>query len=289
MNKSVIQVKNASFGYGIKPVFSNLSFAVEKGCVYCIVGPNGCGKTTLLDCILGLLKVNAGDILIDKINNREIKPRQLAEMVAYIPQLHQRAFPYLVKEVVLMGRAHKTSLFSSPTQEDQDIAKQAMEKVGILHLSDQPYTQISGGQCQLVMIARALAQQPEVIVMDEPTSHLDFKNELILLETILDLVRNQNISIVMATHFPNHAFFFEANNIPTTLALMNHGTFEQVGKPTEVLSEENVRSIYGIQTKLLIHEGEGQMPIRQIVPLTIIKELQHVMSGGDLDGKPSSE
>lgn len=267
-----IQFKNAFFSYGEKPVFSDLSFNVKDGEVFCVVGPNGCGKTTLMDCILGLLKLDRGDILMDQGSIKNIKPRIMAEKVAYVPQTHQSAFPYEVKDIVLMGRAFKTTLFSSPTEEDRELADQAMEKVGILHLSNKPYTQISGGECQLVMIARALAQQPGIIIMDEPTSHLDFKNELLLLETVAELVKKDKITVVMATHFPNHAYFFETNNIPTTLALMNNGIFEQTGSPHEVLNEDNIKRIYNINSRVLNYNLDNMTSIRQIVPLSIIKD-----------------
>lgn len=272
MSSFTIQVQDASFSYGEKSIFSKLNFSVKEGEVFCIVGPNGCGKTTLLDCILGLLKLNKGDILIEHNSIKAMKPKALAEKMAYVPQTHQRTFPYTVRDIVLMGRAHKTTLFSSPTEEDMSIAEKSMEKIGILHLANQPYTQISGGQCQLVMIARALAQQPKIIIMDEPTSHLDFKNELILLETVVDLVMKNNISVVMATHFPNHAYYFEAKHIPTTLALMNHGAFEQVGHPYEVLNERNIKKIYQINSKVLNHSLGHSTFIRQVVPLSIIKD-----------------
>lgn len=147
-----------------------------------------------------------------------------------------------------------------------------MERVGILHLADSPYTQISGGQCQLVIIARALAQQPQIIIMDEPTAHLDFKNELILLETVLELVKQNNISIIMATHFPNHAYYFESNNLSTTLALMNNGAFEEIGSPKQILNENNIKKIYGINSKVLNYKIDESKSIRQIVPLSIIKD-----------------
>ncbi len=271
MQNYIVQVKNASFSYGEKKVFSDISFFVQPKEVLCIIGPNGCGKTTLLDCVLGILKLKQGEILIDQKNLDNIKPGQLAERVAYVPQVHQRTFPYMVRDIVLMGRAHRTNIFSSPNKEDMEIANEAMEKVGILHLADEPYTQISGGQCQLVMIARALAQQPEIIIMDEPTSHLDFKNELIVLETVADLVKQNNISVIMATHFPNHAYYFETNDIFITLALMNNEKFEEIGSPQQILNETNIKKIYGVDSKVLNYNIDETTLIRQIVPLSIVK------------------
>lgn len=269
MSAFAIEVKNASFRYGEKEIFENISFSVKAGEIFCILGPNGCGKTTLLDCILGILKLNSGEVLINQLSKNKLKQKQLAEIMAYVPQIHERTFPYTVEEIVLMGRAHKTDLFSSPTKKDKEIAMEAMKKVGIEQLSKKPYTQISGGQCQLVMIARALAQQPKLIIMDEPTSHLDFKHELILLETIVDLIKEKNISIIMATHFPNQAYYFENNHINTTLALMNNSSFEIIGSPEKVLNEENIRKTYNVNSKVIMYEVNNKQKIRQIMPLSI--------------------
>lgn len=274
MDKCTVQVSNASFSYGSKKVFNNISFNIRKGEVFCVLGPNGCGKTTLLDCVLGILKLKEGNVLIGNTDLRELRENKLAEKMAYVPQNHERSFPYKVKEIVLMGRAHKTSFFTSPCEEDKKIAMDALEKVGISELADVPYTQISGGQCQLVMIARALAQQPEIIVMDEPTSHLDFKNELVVLETVADLVKKHNISILMATHFPNHAYYFETNHVPTTLVLMNNGIFEEKGKPYDVLNEQNIVDTYNINSKVLDFRLDEITSIRQVVPISLIKEDQ---------------
>lgn len=272
MDNCTVEVSNASFSYGSKKVFSNISFNVRKGEVFCVLGPNGCGKTTLLDCVLGILKLNEGKVLVGNTDVKDLKENKLAEKMAYVPQIHERSFPYKVKEIVLMGRAHKTSIFTSPCEEDKKIAMDALEKVGISELADVPYTQISGGQCQLVMIARALAQQPEIIVMDEPTSHLDFKNELVVLETVADLVKKHNISILMATHFPNHAYYFETNHVPTTLVLMNNGVFEEKGKPYDVLNEQNIINTYNINSKVLNLKLDEETSIRQVVPISLIKE-----------------
>ena len=269
--ENTIQINNASFSYGEKNIFSGISFNVKKGEVFCILGPNGCGKTTLLDCILGLLELNEGNILIDDENLHNIKSTKIAEKMAYVPQIHQKSFPYAVKDIVLMGRAYKTGFFSSPTDEDKEIAEEAMKKVGILHLADKPYTQISGGECQLVMVARALAQQPKIIIMDEPTAHLDFKNEIVLLETVAGLVKENNISIVMSTHFPNHAYYFENNRIPTTLALMHNGKFEEVGSPNKVLSESNIQKIYQIKSRIINYKIDENNCVRQVIPLSIVK------------------
>lgn len=272
MDNFTVQVINTSFSYGNKNVFRSISFGIRPGEVFCVLGPNGCGKTTLLDCVLGILKPDTGSILVGNKDIRSIKPANLAEKIAYVPQNHEKSFPYTVKDIVVMGRAHKTSLFSSPAEGDRKIALEALDKVGISDLADVPYTKISGGQCQLAMIARALAQQPELIVMDEPTSHLDFKNELLVLETIASLVKNQRISVLMATHFPNHACYFETNRVPTTLVLMNNGIFQENGTPYKILNEKNILQTYQINSKILDFQMDEETSIRQIVPLSIARE-----------------
>ncbi|MEL7647547.1 MAG: ABC transporter ATP-binding protein [Sedimentibacter sp.] len=272
MDNFTVQVINTSFSYKDKNVFHGISFSIRPGEVFCVLGPNGCGKTTLLDCVLGILKPDTGSILVGNKDIRSIKPANLAEKIAYVPQNHEKSFPYMVRDIVVMGRAHKTSLFSAPAEIDRHIAMEALEKVGISDLADVPYTKISGGQCQLVMIARALAQQPELIVMDEPTSHLDFKNELLVLETIAGLVKNQRISVLMATHFPNHACYFETNRVPTTLVLMNNGIFQENGTPYKILNEKNILQTYQINSKILDFKMDEETSIRQIVPLSIARE-----------------
>lgn len=272
MMNSVIEVREASFCYCEKEVFDKISLSVSLGEILCIVGPNGCGKTTFLDCILGLLKLKKGEIFVNGENIRNISEKQRAEKMAYIPQSHERTFPYTVEEIVLMGRAHKTGMFSSPSREDRHIAMEAINKVGIGYLLNKPYTQISGGEGQLVMVARALAQQSRIVIMDEPTAHLDFKNELMLLETITNLIKERAITIIMATHFPNHAYYFENNGIPTTIALMNDGNFQAMGRPSEILNETNIKKIYSVNSKVIKCDIENNISIRQVVPLSIDKE-----------------
>ncbi len=266
----MIEVINGSFSYEKSGVFKNLSFQVNKGEIFCIVGPNGCGKTTLLDCILGILKLDEGEILINKKQIKEIPPREIAKEVAYVPQIHTKTFPYTVLDIVLMGRASHMGIFSSPSAQDRDIAGQALELVGLADFMNRPYTQLSGGEGQLVMIARALAQKTPVIIMDEPTAHLDFKHELTVLETVIQLVRQTGLSIIMATHFPNHAFYFENNGINTSVALMDQMTFSAVGRPTEILSEDNLMSLYQINAKVVSCLLDNNTELRQIVPLNTV-------------------
>jgi len=267
---ALLEVINGRFGYNGHPVFSGINLAVEKGEIFCLLGPNGCGKTTLIDCILGVNTMAEGNILVEGRDAGEFRPGEIARHIAYVPQNHDRTFPYKVLDIVQMGRAAYTGRFSSPSREDIEIARQALHMVGLTNLEDRPYTQLSGGESQMVMLARALAQQTPVIIMDEPTAHLDFKHEMLVLETILELVRTQELTVVMATHFPNHAFWFENYGLATRVALMHEQSFLEVGEPADVLCEKNMRKLYNVDTRMLTFNINESMEMHQIIPVKTI-------------------
>lgn len=264
---SLLKVEGVSFGFNRDNVFDNLSFSISKGEIFCLLGPNGCGKTTLLDCVLGALRPRKGHILLENEDIRDISPSRIARKVAYVPQSHEKTFPYKVIDIVLMGRAAYIGMFGSPSNEDVKCAEEALELVGILRLKDRPYTQLSGGEGQLVMIARALAQKTPLIIMDEPTAHLDFKHELTIMETVVELVHETHLSILMATHFPNHALYFENNRIKTRAALMSQGSFLEIGPPNEVLSEQNLKSVYHVNTRLVSCNIDSR-ELKQVIPIS---------------------
>jgi iron complex transport system ATP-binding protein len=263
---SIIEVKKTSFSYGHQRVLENIDLTVNEGEIFCLFGPNGCGKTTLIQCLLGILRPSAGTIKLRSRDIRNMKTVEIARELAYIPQIHEKPFPYKVIDVVLMGRVSYTGLFSLPKKEDRKTAEEALEMVGMLEFRDKPYTQISGGETQLVMVARALTQKTPVLIMDEPTAHLDFRNELTFLETIVRLVRDTKITVVMATHFPNHAFYFENSSTKSQVALMNDRMFYAQGTPDDVLTELNMYNIFNIKSKLISHEWEGES-FKQIFPI----------------------
>ncbi|MGI6327667.1 MAG: ABC transporter ATP-binding protein [Dethiobacteria bacterium] len=264
---ALVEIRNLSFSYGNRRVLENISFKIHRGEIFCLFGPNGCGKSTLLECVLGTLKAPRGSIYLEGRDAGTLRPAETARRMAYVPQLHEKTFPYTVKEVVLMGRAAYVGMFTSPTEDDYAAAEDAMKKIGIQCLSGKLYTQLSGGELQLVMIARALAQETPVMLMDEPTAHLDFRHELIIMETVVQLVRETGMSILMATHFPNHAFYFSNNDIPTTVALMDSCRFAAVGRPEEVLSEKNMQRTFNVETRMVSYHREGDKIFRQIVAL----------------------
>lgn len=264
---ALINIRNASFGYSDINIFRDISLEIRQGEIFCIIGPNGCGKTTLLDCILGIKSLQAGEITLNDKSINSIKVSQIARHIAYVPQSHDKTFPYTVMEIVLMGRAAHTGIFSSPTREDRAIAEECLETVGMRRFENRPYTQLSGGEGQLVMLARALAQKAPVIIMDEPTAHLDFKHELTLLNTVVQLVKLNGLTILMATHFPNHAYYFENSDISTRVALMGDRCFKAIGSPSKVLNEGNLKDLYDVRTKIVSCTLEDGSLLKQIIPI----------------------
>lgn len=182
----LIQLNNLSIGYKKTVLASEMNLQLEANQIICLLGANGCGKTTLLKTILGLLPALSGEILLQNRPHFEWSQKQLAQFIGYVPQVHH-LFHFTVQEVVLMGRTAHLSWYSTPKKSDIDIAEQCLDTLGIAHLSQRFYHQISGGERQLVLIARALAQQPSFLIMDEPTSNLDFGNQIRVLEKITSL------------------------------------------------------------------------------------------------------
>jgi iron complex transport system ATP-binding protein len=244
----LVAVRNLAFSYsedGARPVFSDVSFSVSPGDVFCLLGPNGTGKSTLLKCLSNVLHGWQGTILLSGKDISRMKPADVARGISYVPQSQASPFPFLVQDIVVMGRAPHINVFSSPTVRDQKIAMEALETVGIRHLADRPCTMLSGGEWQLALIARALAQQPQVMILDEPTSHLDMGNQVRILRVVRSLAE-QGIGIIMASHFPDHAFI-----AATGAAILDRGRLAHQGNPDEVITAENLEEAYGVVVKVL--------------------------------------
>ncbi len=273
-NTPLIRIENGGFSFGETTIFKNVNLNVLKGEIFCLLGPNGCGKTTLIDCMLGIHKLNNGIIFLAGQSSGRISPKKIARTIAYVPQKHNRHFSFSVLDVLVMGRAPYTSFYSSPDTEDIEMAKGILESFGFSHLMNRDYTLLSGGETQLVMIMRALIQDTPVIIMDEPTAHLDFKHELIVLETIVRLVRERDLTLVMATHFPNHAFYFENEGIPVQVAFMNHQTVHLSGSPSEALTEGNLSYYYNVKTSVIDHIIPGKGTTKHIIPIQTLNHKQ---------------
>jgi iron complex transport system ATP-binding protein len=199
-----LQVIDATMGYGDKAVLKEVNLSLHTGEVTCVLGRNGAGKTTLFKSLLGLLPLLGGSIRLDGKDIGGWGRRQFAQAVAYVPQVRGIPFPFTAEEVVVFGRTAYLSPFQAPVKADWRIARESMERTGVSHLSQRIYTQLSGGEQQLVIVARALAQEPVFLVMDEPTSGLDFGNRIQLIDQVKQLSRD-GLGVIMATHFPEHA------------------------------------------------------------------------------------
>ena len=245
-----LEVNNISFQYSSeKTIFRDLSFSYETPGILCILGSNGTGKSTLLKCLLRQNHVQQGSILIDGKNVEKYRPRELARKVAYLPQSHVPSFAFPVIDVVMMGRTSRIGYFASPGKEDRAIAMDKLEYLHIGHLAEKPYTALSGGERQMVMIASALAQEPELIILDEPTSHLDFGNQFRFVKLVEQLHR-LGIGVLMTTHFPDHALYLDCD----TIILHNSGIIAS-GNAHDVITDANMSEIYRIDTRVVRIEG----------------------------------
>ncbi len=261
----MIKVENLICGYAPnKPVIGPLSFEIEKGDIACLIGSNGIGKSTLFKTILGLLKPLGGSIVVNGSDYHANTPKEFARMVAYVPQGHIPPFPYAVRDVVVMGCNPNMHELSSPGKADYDTADEKLALLGIDHLAERDYTEVSGGERQMVMIARALAQNTKLLVMDEPTAHLDYGNETRVLAQVKKLA-GLGYTIVMITHVPGHAFLC-ANKV---LAVGKDGYFA-LGAPDAILTEETLRTLYGIDIQLAdIALKRDQRRVKVCLPMTI--------------------
>ena len=246
----MVSVENATFSYGRKTVWENLNLQVRRGECLSLLGPNGCGKTTLLNCISGSNPLTSGSIKIMGKGVDEYDVGERAKRMGYVFQEHSAPFPYTSIEVVRMGRTPHLGLFGSPKQEDTELAYEIMKQLGIERLAGVSYTQISGGERQLVLIARTLCQQPDIILLDEPTSHLDFKNQALVLRNIKRLSES-GMTIIMTSHFPNHVW-----HVGNRVAMLGYDGIVADGSVEDVMTEENLSKTYGIPVK--IYEGKSQ-------------------------------
>ena len=242
----MIKAKSLSFGYVDTEVLKSLNFSVNKGEIFSILGPNGSGKTTLIKCINRILKPKKGVVLIEGRDVKKITEKQIARRISSVPQIHRSIFPFTVLDVVLMGRNPYIDQFSSPSLEDTKIALKVLKEVGVYHLKERPYTEISGGEMQLVLIARALAQEPKVLLLDEPTSHLDFRNQILVLEVLKRLSLEKKLTIIISMHDPNYTMMYSDR-----VMLLSRGRILNIGAPPEVITKINLKRLYDIDVELI--------------------------------------
>ena len=262
----ILRVEHGGFAYpGGPDVFSDVSFELPSGEILAILGPNGAGKTTLLRCIIGLLRWREGRCLLDGEDVRAIPARRLWQKMAYVPQARSASSPYSVFQTVLLGRASRLGTFASPRQADELAAQAALEQLGIAHLAEKPCSDLSGGEKQMVLIARALAARPELLIFDEPESNLDFRNQLIVLDAMTELSR-QGIACIFNTHYPAHALQRAHNSL-----LLMKGGEHAFGATAQVVTERNIRRAFGVNAVIGgIETRESILP--NVVPLSISED-----------------
>lgn len=284
MSDLMLRARGVWFSWGDHRVLQDFSLDVKRASVVCLMGVNGCGKSTFLDCVLGENRPYAGTIEVDGIDIAPMNARERARRLAYVPQFHERTFPYTVEHLVLMGRTVYQTGLGSIDGHDRQVALEALRNCGIDRLRDRVCTTLSGGEMQMVLLARALAQETPIIVLDEPTAHLDFKNELVFLETVERLVRENGTTVLMATHAPNQAFHLAAAGLDVRVALMSQGQVVCEGPPEDELTPEALRRHFGVlagiaEVPFVVGRDQGsgvevqQGSVRQIIPLSTVDEI----------------
>ena len=241
----MLEVGALSFGFPGRTIGRDVSFSLGAGEVLCVLGPNGGGKTTLFRTILGLLTRHGGSITLEGSALASLSRAEIARRVGYVPQGHSAYFAYTVREFVLMGRTAHLGVFASPAKKDFAVADQALESLGIAHLADKPVTEISGGERQLALVARALAQEPKLLVLDEPTANLDFGNQVRVLQRIGALA-GSGIAILFSSHDPDHAFLCARRAL-----LLAEGRVLEIGTPREVIRADTLERMYGVSVKVI--------------------------------------
>lgn len=245
----ILEVNNLSFSYHHRrTIFRGVDFNVAQGEILSILGPNGSGKTTLLNCLANLYSPDSGEILLNGRPMSKMNLRQVARVIGYVPQIHTPAYAFSVREFAVMGRTPYIGAFTLPGAEDYRIADEALERMGIAHLRDKPYTEISGGERQQVTIARVIAQKPQLILLDEPTAHLDYGNQHRVVQMVRELAA-EGYALIMTTHNPDHAIILNGK-----VAILNREGVLSVGRAAETLSAEILSSLYSLSIKTIYDE-----------------------------------
>ncbi|MDR0817053.1 MAG: ABC transporter ATP-binding protein [Clostridiales Family XIII bacterium] len=290
----MLRIDDLRTGYYKKEIVHGISFTVDSGDFACIIGANGCGKTTALKGILGLLPLYGGSVAVDgrifagaagsghsgnsgnsgdighsagsghsgHKNSHAVRVKDRAKVFAYIPQIHGLPFPFLVSDVVLLGRTpHLQSSVAGPSDADKEAAYNALEMLGIESIAKESYTELSGGQQQLVLIARALAQEPKILIMDEPTASLDFGNQQLVLDRMQNL-SSRGMSVLMVTHDPHHALLCADKVI-----VMDEGEIIMEGTPEETITTKMLEKIYGTQVFVTTVQLESGDSVRTVIPV----------------------
>ncbi|MEA2039601.1 MAG: ABC transporter ATP-binding protein [Thermodesulfobacteriota bacterium] len=265
-----IDIKNLNYAYGKYVVLTDVSFRVKRGDFFIIIGPNGSGKTTLMSLISGIIRPKKGQLEVFGMSMQGYTRKALARTIAFVPQMVEVDFPFTVNEVVLMGRSPHQGILGLEKREDLEIAKQAIAFTGLEHLSHRKLTQLSGGELQRVYIAKAICQEPRIMLLDEPTASLDLAHQTRLMDLMEKLREERGLTIVMVSHDVNLAAMYGQN-----LLLLKEGQIVSSGFPEKVLTYENLEHAYGC-TLLVDDSPLGRFPRVTLVPQRVLDNMKHI-------------
>ena len=265
------EVKNGSFAYKNHLVLKDVNFNIKEGDLLAILGPNGAGKTTLLRCMMGFLNWGEGGSFLDGKDIKSYKASELWQKIAYVPQGKAPSSSMTVIEQILLGRASHLSYFKLPGKEDYFAVNKAMEELGITSLSKRPMNELSGGEIQMVLIARSLVSNPKILILDEPESNLDFKNQLVVLDTLSNLALD-NLTVIFNTHYPTHALQ-RANK---ALLLSKEGEVE-FGETNTIITASSIEKAF--EVKAVIGEIETDHKIyNNVLPIKVVDKKEKIIN-----------
>lgn len=260
----ILKVENGCFGYPKQDeILTDINIQLDEGHILSVLGPNGIGKTTLLKCIIGLMPWSRGRSLLMGNDIRNMSSKEIWNTISYIPQSHGFSFSYTGLEMVMLGRSSHLGLFQQPGKKEIELAEQMMERVGITRLADKDCNHMSGGELQMVLIAKALINEPKLIILDEPETGLDFHNQILVLNMVEKLAHEENISAIMNTHYPTNAM-----SIADEAFMMNHRGERFYGKTGDILNEQNISRSFDVNVVVdeIIYQNKT---IRSIIPVSL--------------------
>ena len=258
-----LEVRDGTFGYGPRMILKDINFTLDEHKVMTILGPNGVGKTTLLKCIMGFLKWKSGMNLLNDKPVGSYTDGDFWKVTSYVPQAKQSVFSYKVVDSVLMGLNARQNFFAIPSKEDYDKAHSILEELGVAQLAGKFCNELSGGELQMVMIARALISEPELMILDEPESNLDMKNQLRVIDTIEQIAKRYQTSCLINTHFPDHAL-----KISDRTLMLGANDRKLLGDTKDIVTEDNIKNYFNVRSKI-VSFSVGRRSYRTIFPYKI--------------------
>lgn len=276
---TTLRILDVNFNYGAREVLKGVTLTLEEGEFVGLMGPNGSGKTTLLKVINNILKPKSGTVMINEVEVSKLNVKELAKVFGTVSQEYETSLGFTAFDVVLMGRNPHLSRLKGESRRDYEVTIRAMKLTNTLHLADRLFNELSGGEKQRIIIARALAQEPKVMLLDEPTSHLDINNQIEILELLKKLCREENILVIAVIHDFNLAAYY-----CDKIVLMKDGRIHSMGRPYEVLSSNNIEEVFGVKVSVSRHPITGMMFITPLlkpkIPTPSRKKRVHIICGG---------